>query len=364
MLEFTPAVFVVGNTYQILVPVLENSLFWVEVGGKCYYDEQNGIMRSLKKIHRVSVPMSELDKAKKYTVCERVIIDRKPKLPLTKNVSKTEFSFKPLPEDNIRIYHIADAHNNAEFPIKAAKAFGNIDLLILNGDIPNHCGQVENFDTIYEIAEKTTGGSIPIVFARGNHDLRGTYAEEIADYTPNQNGNTYYTFKVGSIWGLILDCGEDKDDSHAEYGYTVACHCFRERQTEFIKNVIANRKAEYDDESVKYRFIIAHNPFSYQLREPFNIEKEIYSEWSKLIKENISPDLMICGHLHGLVLSDVGGKYDDLGQPCKLLVGSDRKDNYHAGCGITLKSGEDIKIDFTDSDGYFLTEKDINTFEK
>lgn len=356
MLKFSPAVFVVGKTYQIIVPVKKRSLFWVEVGGKCYYDEQNGIMQSLKKIHRVTVPMSELDKAGKYTVCERVIIKRKPKFPLTKEVTKTEFSFNPLPQSNIRIYHIADTHNNSDLPVKAAKTFGKIDLLILNGDIPDHSGKTENFDTIYEIAEKITGGRIPIVFARGNHDLRGLHAEEIADYTPNQNSNTYYSFRIGCIWGLILDCGEDKDDSHPEYGFTVACHCFRERQTEYIKNIIANRKNEFDDESVKYRFIISHNPFSYQLKEPFNIEEEIYSEWSKLIKENIHPDLMISGHLHGLVLSDPGEKYDDLGQPCKLLVGSDRKLNYHAGCGITLNEDEDIRIDFTDSDGNFLTE--------
>lgn len=364
MLRYSPAVFVVGNSYQILVPVKKSSLLWVEVGGKCYYDEQNGIMRSLTCIHRVSVPMEELDRAKKYTVCERVIIKRTPKFPKTKDVCRTDFEFRPIPENNIRIYHIADTHNHVDAPVKSAKAFGSIDLLIMNGDIPNHSGEVKYFDTIYEIAEKLTGGNIPVVFARGNHDLRGFHAEEIADYTPNQNGNTYYSFTLGNIWGLVLDCGEDKDDSHPEYGFTVACHSFRERQTQYIKSIIENSKNEYDNPDIKYRFIISHNPFTLKLHAPFDIEEEIYSEWAKLIKDNIHPNLMICGHLHGLVLSDIGGKYDDLGQPCRLLVGSDIADNYHAGCGLTLTEGEEIKVDFTDSNGNHLTEESVNIFER
>lgn len=364
MLKFTPAVFAVGKTYQIMVPVKKSSLFWVEIDGKSYYDEQNGIMRSLTYIHRVSVPMEELDRAKKYTVCEREIIKRKPKFPTSKAVCRTEFDFRPIPENNIRIYHIADTHNHVTAPVKASKAFGDIDLLILNGDIPNHSGEVKLFDTIYEIAEKVTGGNIPIVFARGNHDLRGFHAEEIANYTPNQNGNTYYSFTLGSIWGLVLDCGEDKDDSHPEYGFTVACHGFRERQTHFIKSIIANSKNEYDNHDIKYRFIISHNPFTVKLRPPFDIEADIYSEWAKLIKDSIHPDLMISGHLHGLIISDIGEKYDDLGQPCRLVVGSDIADNYHAGCGITLADGEEIKIDFTDSNGNHITDESINTFER
>lgn len=346
MLKYTPAVFAVGTSYEIMVPVTAPSLFWVEIDGKCFYDEQNGIMRSLCTTHRVRVPADLLDRAKEYSVCERVMLDRKPYFPVTADTAKTTFSFQPLPEDNIRIYHIADTHNKSKAPVSAAAKFGRIDLLVLNGDIPNDSGSIENFDTIYQIAEGITHGTIPIVFARGNHDLRGYYAEQIADHIPSQNGNTYYSFRVGSIWGLVLDCGEDKDDSHPEYGLTVACHQFRQRQTAFIEGLIGNAKTEYAADGVKHKLLVCHNPFTYQLNPPFNIEKELYTQWAKLIKENIAPDLMLCGHLHRTAVVEIGGEMDSLGQPCKMVIGSDVGESNHIGCGIVLGERGSTQIDF------------------
>ncbi len=350
MMKTSPAVFAVGREYQIMVPVAGNSLFWVEVGGECFYDEQNGIMRSICSTHRVSVPMEILDKAGEYTVCEREIIDRKPYFPETEDTKKTTFKFCSVPQDNARVYHMADTHNQIAAPVKAAELFGKIDLLIMNGDIPDHSGAIENYDTIYKIADALTGGRVPIVFARGNHDMRGYFAEQIAEHTPNFNGNTYYTFRVGSIWGLVLDCGEDKDDSHAEYGFTVSCHKFRARQTEFIKEVIKNKKDEYKAKGVKHKIIVCHNPFTYIQKPPFDIEKDIYSEWAKLIRDNIKPDVMLAGHIHKLFVSKVGDKkWDSLGQPCTVISGSDVKENYHAGCGVVFSKS--IEAKFYDSNG-------------
>lgn len=349
MLKTTPAVFAAGNEYQIMAPVTGESLFWVEAGGKTYYDAQNGIMRSLCTTHRVRVPADVLDGAGEYTVCEREIIERKPYFPEIKDVKRQTFKFYPVPEENARLYHIADAHNSIDKPVAAAKLFGKIDLLVMNGDIPDHSGDIKNYDTIYKIAEALTGGNVPIVFARGNHDMRGFYAEQFADHTPNIDGNTYYTFRVGSIWGLVLDCGEDKDDSNAEYGGTVCCHEFRIRQTGYIKSVIENSETEYAAKGVKHRIVVCHNPFTYLQKPPFDIEREVYSEWSALIKENIKPDFMLCGHVHKLFVSKPGSEWDSIGQPCTVISGSDKKANYHAGCGIVF--GDSIKAAFYDSEG-------------
>ncbi len=340
MLRYPPAVFCVGDEYQIMTPVTGESLFRVKVGDRYFYDEQNGIMRSLTSIHRVSVPMELLDRAGKYTVCERELIDRKPYFPETRDEVETEFAFSPLPADHIRIYHVADAHNHVAEPVTAARVFGDFDLLVLNGDIPNHCGEVACMDTVYALAAELTGGRIPIVFARGNHDMRGYHAEEFADYTPSQNGHTYYTLRVGSLWMLILDCGEDKLDHHAEYGYTVACHDFRLRQTDLIRRVIRDAATEYDAPGVTHKLVVCHNPFTHRSHPPFDIEEEIFTEWGQLLRDHIKPDLMLCGHLHRCSVTPVGGPLDQRGQPCPLIVGSGWDGNIHEGCGITLRRDE------------------------
>ncbi len=348
----TPAVFAVGNEYQIMVPVKYRSLMWVEVGDKCYYDDSNGILRSLDKIHRMSVPAEELNKAGKYTICERRIIKRKPYSPLIQPVAKKEFKFYPVKSGNVRAYHIADTHNMVDTPVQAAKAFGKIDFLILNGDIPNHSGKPKYFNTIYDICAQITNGNIPVVFARGNHDLRGLYAEKIADYTPNLNGNTYFTFRLGDIWGIVLDCGEDKPDDNKEYGGTICCHSFREKETHFIEDVIKHADEEYLAEGVKHRTVICHFPFTKRYEMPFGIEEELYTLWAKLLKENVEPHVMICGHTHDIDVSEIGSPIDNRGQPCVMLTCSEKSKQSEDFAGVGFEfSNSGIEVYKTDSKG-------------
>ena len=238
MQKRTPAVFVVGNTYQIMLPCTQPSLMWVKIGEKCYYDHVNGILRSDTKMHRITVPQHELNEAGAYTLCERLIIERKPYFSETENIQETEYEFRPVKTDGARAFHLADVHGNTKVALSVAEKFGAIDFLILNGDIINHSGSVDKFDAIYEIIEELTEGNIPVVFSRGNHDLRGVCAEKLSEYTPINNGNSYYTFNLGSIWGILLDCGEDKSDEHPEYGNTICCHYFREEEKKYLKQII------------------------------------------------------------------------------------------------------------------------------
>ena len=260
---------------------------------------------------------------------------------------------------DVKAYHIADAHNHVEEPVAAAenfiKKYGPIDFLILNGDIPDHSGRIENFINIYEIVSELTHGNIPTVFSRGNHDTRGIFAEKIVDHTPCQDGHSYYSFRLGNIWGLVLDCGEDKVDSHPEYGNTVCCHAFRKQETRFIRKIIENAEKEYQAEGVQYKVIIVHNPFTRIHNEPFQIEDEIFTEWGRLLREHVKPQVMICGHLHQMFIEEPGSETDYLGHPCRLVVASKirvRKDEtpecYFAGAGFIFSNGE-IEAVFTDN---------------
>lgn len=348
-----PGVFAVGNDYQIFMPFTVEAIVKVRVGDRIFYDECNGILRSNTRLHRVILPQSVLNEAKEYTVIYHTMIERKPYFPTMEPEVSLTFPFRPVKtEEELHIYHVADAHNLVAEPIAAGRYFGDdLDLLVLNGDIPDHSGRIENFNAIYEIASGITHGECPIVYSRGNHDNRGIHAEEMPFYTPTQNGKTYYTFRLGSLWGLILDCGEDKDDSHPEYGGTVCFHRFREAQTEYIKEVIRDAENEYAAEGVKYRWIISHAPFTYRYHPPFDIEEKIYREWSDLIRGNIHPTLMLYGHQHELKVCPVGGEYDTYGQGCTAIIGAKpiyQGEKNFFGCAITLK-GETTEVVFNDS---------------
>lgn len=352
----TPIVYAAGNEYQIFLPVSTPTLMWVKVGDREFYDDSNGVLRSDVTMHRIAVPMEILDKEKKYTVCIRQVLERKAYHSVVGEIETYTSDFKPVCGDTLHIYHVADAHNAVEGPVNAATYFGDeLDLLILNGDIPEHCGKAENLDTIYKIASQVTKGRIPVIFSRGNHDTRGAFAEKLESCTPLVNGNSYYSVRLGSLWLLILDCAEDKVDENEEYGHTVCCEAFRRRETAYIEDVIRRAEKygeEYAAPGIKHKIIVAHNPFTRNSPNPkFNIEVELYTYWSKLLREHIMPELMLCGHLHRTFVSPVGSKHDSKGQPCTVVVASEinKEDKSFAVGGAITISDSDINVKFTDN---------------
>jgi len=140
-----PAVFAVGESYQIMAPVKSDLLFWVTVGDRTYCDHSNGILRSATRMHRVTVPMPVLDAAGAYTVHYRKIIERKPYLPESEEEQAATYAFRPLPATGpIRIYHLADTHGNFMLPAAAGSYFGDrLDLLVLTHLDDDHYNGVE-----------------------------------------------------------------------------------------------------------------------------------------------------------------------------------------------------------------------------
>lgn len=342
VLKTCPAVFAVEQEYQIMVPVNEDSLMWVTVGEQSYYDHSNGVLRSHTPIHRMSVPMSELDREKSYSIHYRKIIERKPYFPESEEEVVLTYAFRPLTKTKeINISFLSDTHGFEEGPVKVGQWFGDtLDLLVLGGDMPEHSGDLQYYDTIYRICEQVTGGGIPIVFARGNHDTRGFYAEKFEDYTPLHNGLPYYTFRLGKVWGMVLDTGEDKLDSSEEYNHTVCFQPYRAAQTEFIRRVVEEK--EYED--AEYRLIVAHIPFHERHEnEKFCIDDDLFCEWAKLIGE-IKPHMMLTGHLHLLRVSRKGGEFDHRGQCCDVLVGAEliRGGKFFASAVTLNPEGADV----------------------
>lgn len=362
-----PTVYAVADKYVIIVPVNEPCLMWVGIGENEYYDDSNGILRSGRLTHKMTVPMAELDAARSYTVRWRKMIERKPYRSEVGEIEEYTSAFRPIDpnKERINIYNIADAHNRVEGPINAGKYFERtgeeLDLLLLNGDIPNHSGDVAYFEAIHRIAAGVTGGEIPVVFARGNHDTRGVCAELIEDYTPTDNGVSYYTFRLGPVWGIVMDCAEDKPDDHVEYAHTICCEDFRRRETRWLEALCNAEKPEYSDGGIKYKIVVVHNPFTERRNPPFDIEEDTFAHWASLLRENVKPHLMICGHVHKCYVTYPGGERDAFGQPCPIVAASKlSKDDlsFFVGGAITL-DGNMAYVRFTYNDGNIVGEETV-----
>ena len=367
ILKHYPTVFAVGSSYRISVYTQKEAFFSVKVGNTEYSDHSNGILRSKDPVHSVTVPMKELNFYKEYTVCIRPVIKRLPYFTKTASPVSIKIPFKPVEKlEGIKIYHLSDTHGHDKYSAMAGGYFGDeLDLLVLNGDIIDHSGDVKNFEIIYKLCSDITAGQRPCVFSRGNHDLRGSAAEELEKYTPTDGGKSYFTFRLGVLWGMVLDCGEDKPDDHEEYGHSISCHEFRLEEEKFIDKVIENAADEYAAPGVKYRVIISHNPFTYLHVPPFDIEQPLYRSWIWKLRREVKPQLLISGHLHQTAVVFKGEELDNFEYMCPVVIGSkyirDAKNNVtdFIGCGIALYSNY-AAVDFTDSERKCVERRSVN----
>ena len=85
------------------------------------------------------------------------------------------------------------------------------------------------------VAYELTKGEIPVIYARGNHELKGKYMEEFHDYVGAKGEDFFYKFSFGNVYGLVLDIGEDHDDNYWEYYDTCDFREYRNEQLELVR---------------------------------------------------------------------------------------------------------------------------------
>ena len=340
----TPVVYAVGDEYQIFVLSSSKNVMWCRINGKEYYDDSNGVLRSESPFHKITVPAAELDAAGSYTIGYRRFQERVPYYNKYDLEGEVTFNFRKVASGSPKFYLISDVHKQLEAGVKAAKSFPEMDFLVVNGDIHDNSETPELLMLVHKLASEVTGGEIPVVYSRGNHDLRGAWAERQAEFTPTANGRSYYTFRLGSVWGMILDCGEDKPDESIEYGGVNCCHIFRQRETAFIEKVIANGANEYNAPGVKHKLIISHINFSEPHKAPFNIEYDTYGKWCELIRENIKPAAYCYGHVHQNYVSLPGSEKDIFNQGAPAIVAGvpvrQENETGFTGAAITLSDAK------------------------
>ena len=343
-LKFDPAVYIIGDEYEICVAVTEFGLVTARVGGEVFYEENSGVLPTEKLYARIRVPAAVLNEAGAYSIAFRKTLERKNYWSTLGDEEYADYTFRsPKNDGAINAYHVSDVHQHFESAKKVASYFGEkTDLYIFNGDL----GEVQCDEDYLEVARfvgEVTGGKVPALFVRGNHDTRGYLPEKYTDYFPSNGKNTYFTAKFGGFSFLCLDLGEDKSDEHTVYGGYNNFHAFRLRETEFLRGLV--RKGEKIDIAVCHIATSINNaegPGSI-----FDIEGELYEEWNDLLSE-LGVKVMLSGHMHkALVL----GKNDERSfrpHDFPIIVGSVMDEDYLEGAALSF-IGDQLHVKFTDA---------------
>lgn len=205
------------------------------------YDEAAGRIKGDSTIHTVRVPKAQLDGNSYCVGSVRVIEAYSYGSRLGKEVRSESYAFSAPSGANQTWLSVSDWHTRLEKAYDAVSYAGDYDGVILLGDgAPGLMFEEEIREYIVEFGGKLCGGTVPVVYIRGNHETRGEYAEKLPDYLGMDS--FYYTTDYGDYRFVVLDSGEDKQDDHPEYGGMVNYAAYRESMVSWLSNLSASDK--------------------------------------------------------------------------------------------------------------------------
>ncbi|MBI9108423.1 MAG: metallophosphoesterase [Spirochaetales bacterium] len=246
--------------------------------------------------------------------------------------------------DEISFYVLSDIHERKDLYEKYLSG-NDYDFLVLNGDL---LSSVDTEDIIIDEMLKPLStyskGFTPFYFVRGNHETRGASARELPDYLALPGDSYYYTFNYGPVFGLVLDAGEDKPDSHEEYGGLADFEAYRETESEWLKDVSQSeawKKAEF-------KIVFNHIPLNmYESTQEDSSLRKTEEEWVKILN-SIEIDALISGHTHKSDFIEADG--DRFKFPIIVGGGYRKANSGYEAIKIEVEN-DSMKIYLVDEDG-------------
>ncbi len=265
-----------------------------------FYETSNG-NRVITKVHKIC--LANLNKATEYQyrifskevikneggqvlygkVASSNVYSRKPFRFNTLDTGKSEISFSVVND-------IHEKSDSLKALLKDVK-FGETDLVFLNGDlVSSMLDEKQFFVGFMDASVELFASEVPLVFARGNHETRGSFSSKFPEYFPTSGGNLYYSFRQGPVYFIVLDGGEDKPDSDVEYSGLAQFDAYRSEQKTWLENIVSTEEFK----SAPFRVVVIHIP-------PFEIDwhgsLDIRKKFMPVLNES-GINLMLCGHTH------------------------------------------------------------------
>ena len=137
------------------------------------------------------------------------------------------------------------------------KYFADVDFVVYNGDMLNDFMQIDQvFNGFLDVTVKRYAKEHAIPVCARQPRGEGKVARALPDFFPTVDGRAYYSFDHGGVHFVVLDSGEDKEDSHQYYNGLVDYQNYRREQAEWLKADLesdACRKAAF-------RIVFSHIP--------------------------------------------------------------------------------------------------------
>lgn len=131
------------------------------------------------------------------------------------------------------------------------------------------------------------GPAKPLLYARGNHELRGPFARSFFDYVPTPEGTFYYGRNIGPVSLTVIDTGEDKPDDTNVYADLNKTIPYRADVLAWFRN---RMRTDGRVVAAPFRVVAMHQP-------KWGWLKDGAADWTK-VANDAKVDLVIAGHNH------------------------------------------------------------------
>ena len=327
--EADPVVFDTGDGFSVVWCTNVTTIGYLEYsyGGEDYkvYDAEDGKYRADKRVHSVRVPYEHLY-GNDYTVSVAKVLKNASRFSEVGEVvtSKSYTFAEKVTGDELKLLSLTDWHEKVD-KLYAVAEGQEYDVLLMMGDAINYVNEFDDIlNNIVIPGGKLTGGVKPVLFARGNHEVRGKYAGEIRSVLGLDE--YYYTATYGEVNFIVFDGADDKADDDPQNGILTVCEAYREEELAAMEALPVL--------SSGYNICLCHIPY-YAIGKdaedapPPHAAEQRARFTAILEKQNVK--LEISGHEHYLEYVE-GDSFDT------LIAGGPTSDGYVA-CMITVKGG-------------------------
>ncbi len=275
-------------------------------------NQQHGLVEANETFHRITVPGLSPGKEYEYQMQVTRIINFEPyKVDFGSNLKSSLFSVSlPVPgHAELRFTVLNDLHKN--IPLinrlmgKVETASTLPQFVMLNGDILSHIEGEEDVAAILNLPGDYASEH-PLIWIRGNHECRGDFARYMTRYLAMPDGRFYYTFRRGPVQFLVLDSGEDKDDSDPEYSGLTDFDSYRSQEEQWFKTIIKSPEWK----NAPFRILVSHIPVGHVPGDEDRDQKFFHpyqKRWAGIMNK-AGLDLEISAHYHKYYLEEPSDK--------------------------------------------------------
>jgi predicted phosphodiesterase len=262
--------------------------------------QENGML-SVGKLHRVDVAGLKPGHTYSYRVESTRVVRLKPYEPdMGETFTSPTYTFATF--DHTKAVSSFNTITDTHGMVDRVQAIGKIidwsktDFLVHTGDGVNWVESEDQiFDTWLDPIGEVLHQEKPLVYARGNHDLRGPFARNLVDYLGTSDRTFYFSRDDGPLHLIVIDTAEDKPEETKAYSGLLRQKIYRQEELDWFKHDLAT---DAGAQGSAFRVVVMHQPDWGWLDEKNN-------EWTEAANKG-KVDLVIAGHFHHFVHFEAG----------------------------------------------------------